>query len=111
MAVGCIGMSVDDFCELTPDEFTAIHSKWEEREDNLLRGSWERMRLLAAVSVSPYSKKSVTPTALIPLPWDKEGRGAMNTVQEQRAESTAERFRQISGRITPSTKDSPPQEE
>lgn len=36
------------------------------------RNEWERMRVLAAISIQPHIKKTLTPNKLLPLPWDKK---------------------------------------
>lgn len=70
VAVGCIGLSLDDFCSLYYDEFESIFEAWHDMTETADRGAWERMRLLAAITVSPHTKKTVTPKKLVPLPWD-----------------------------------------
>lgn len=35
------------------------------------RENWERMRMLASITISPHVKKPIPPKKLIPLPWDK----------------------------------------
>ena len=42
---------------------------WHDMTETADRGAWERMRLLAAITVSPHTKKTVTPKKLVPLPW------------------------------------------
>lgn len=64
------GLSFDDFSLLTPDEFQAVLEAYSKEEERRSRDRWECMRLLAAVSVSPFSKHSVQPRKLIHLPWD-----------------------------------------
>lgn len=82
MALGCIGMSRVDFERCTPLEFHEAWRLWAEREQDMEKDRWERMRILAAYFVQPYSKKSVRPKELLPLPWDKtpedDGREAVS---------------------------------
>lgn len=67
MAVGMIGMSVSDFCGLTPEEFGKITEAWHSiREEQ-----WEQVRTLAAFSIAPWNSKNKKITDLMPLPWDK----------------------------------------
>lgn len=71
MALGCIHLSLDDFVRLTPDEFNAVYSAYAEDREATYRSEWERMRLLATISISPHVKRAPTPQRLLPLPWDK----------------------------------------
>lgn len=70
-ALGCLGLSLDDFCRLTPAEFAAVAKAHAAERESLRRESWERMRLLAAIVVQPHVRKRLTPQQLLPLPWDK----------------------------------------
>lgn len=65
-------MSPDDFDRCYFDEFDAICRAWREHEDAATRDAWERMRLLAAISIQPHVKRKVTPRQLLPLPWDTD---------------------------------------
>ena len=70
-ALGCIGMPLDDFCRLTPDEFGAVCKAWNERQEQLMRDGWERMRMNATIGIQPHVKGRVTPERLLPFPWEK----------------------------------------
>lgn len=39
----------------------------------MYKGDWERMRLLATITIQPHLAKGkrITPEKLLPLPWDK----------------------------------------
>lgn len=71
-AIGCVGMSLGDFRLLTPGEFGSVGKAWGERRETSERGRWERMRLLASISIQPHVRRRLTPERLLPLPWDKE---------------------------------------
>ena len=73
-ALGCMGLSLEGFCALTPAEFAAACKAYAEEREQGERRSWERMRLLAAVCIQPHIRKRISPQQLIPLPWDKPGR-------------------------------------
>ena len=32
LAMGCVGMCLNDFCRLTPLEFTAVFEAWQQKE-------------------------------------------------------------------------------
>lgn len=62
----------DDFCRLTPDEFTAVADAWREHDDLLRREEWERMRLLATITIQPHVRRKLKASELLPFPWEKE---------------------------------------
>ena len=66
------GLSFDDFCLLTPDEFQAVLDAYSEAEERHSHDLWECMRRLAAISVSPFSKSRVDPKKLLKFPWEKQ---------------------------------------
>lgn len=74
MAVGCIGLSLDEFCKYYYEEFESICKAWREMTDAQNRDAWERTRTLAAITIQPHVKKGtkITPKKLLPLPWDKK---------------------------------------
>lgn len=71
-ALGCIRLSYDDFCRLTPEEFGAVSKAYQEYREAEYRGEWERMRLLATITIQPHVKKKMTPQALLPFEWDRQ---------------------------------------
>lgn len=71
-ALGVVGMRLADFCQLSPDEFSAVCEAFAQRQDALREDSWEMMRLHASISVQPHLTKRVTPAQLLPLPWDRK---------------------------------------
>lgn len=93
VAVGCIGLSLDDFCGFYHDEFESIFEAWHDMTETADRASWERMRLLAAITVSPHTKKTVTPRKLLPLPWDSPHGG--NREKDEPALSAENRKRRF----------------
>ena len=71
-ALGCIRLSYDDFCRMLPEEFEQVSKAFAEQREAESRGDWERMRLLATITVQPYVKGRLTPQKLLPLPWEKQ---------------------------------------
>ena len=61
VALGCVGLSLADFCALTPAEFRSVCASWGRHNEGLEQGSWERMRLLATITIQPHVKKRLTP--------------------------------------------------
>ena len=63
-------MTYDDFCRCSVEEFNAIYKAWRESKEADERSAWERMRLLATISIQPHVKRKMKPQTLLPLPWD-----------------------------------------
>lgn len=87
-----IGLSVDEFRDLTGEEFAAIATSYEKRQEDAQRGEWERMRLLATIGIQPHIKDKMTPQRLLPFPWDHDkGSGPTETeeltMEERRAKA------------------------
>lgn len=59
-----------DFRHLTPAEFEAVVSEFNEAHQEAVQGEWERMRLLASITIQPHLRRRLTPRQLLPLPWD-----------------------------------------
>lgn len=57
IAVGCIGMSHDDFRKCTFGEFESICKAWHEMTEGQNRDAWERARTVAAKRYSHTSKR------------------------------------------------------
>ncbi len=70
-ALGRIGLSYDDFCRLLPEEFEQIGKAYSERCAEENRMEWERMRVLATITIQPHVKGKMTPQKLLPFPWEK----------------------------------------
>ena len=71
--MGCIGMSMDDFCRCTPSEFRAAWEVWHEIHEQRARGAWERMRMQCLCTLQPYSNKNLDAKDIMQFPWDNEG--------------------------------------
>ena len=70
--MGCIGMSVDDFCRCTPSEFKAVYEGWANAEQRHERAEWERIRLQTACMLQPYSRHALKPQDVLRFDWDDE---------------------------------------
>ncbi len=71
-AVGVIGMRLDDFCRLSPEEFSSVSEAFSHNQEQHVEDSWERMRLQAAITIQPHCKNRISKEQLVPLPWDKK---------------------------------------
>lgn len=89
-ALGCIRLSYDDFCRLLPEEFEEICRAYYAQRDAELKGEWERMRLLATISIQPHVKGRLTPEKLLPFPWEKSQ--AVNAEKALSREEAKARF-------------------
>lgn len=97
-ALGCIHLSYDDFCKLTPEEFECICEAYRDQRESDYRERWERMRLHAAILMQPHVKKKITPQKLLPLPWEKEAR-RKNAPKPVSAEESKARFEKLAKRF------------
>lgn len=97
IAVGCIGLSLDEFCALEFDEFESICEAWRKMSEQQNREAWERTRILATICIQPHIKKKITPKQLIPLPWDK--RTARRNEPQLTAEEKRKRFEDVARRL------------
>lgn len=88
-AIGVVGMRLDDFCRLTPGEFDAVVRAHIEEEEKTLHGDWERMRMLATITVQPHVKGKMTPEKLLPLPWENKAPVEKLSASERKARMAA----------------------
>ena len=65
LAIGCIGMSHDDFCKSTFGEFESIYKAWREMTEGQAQDAWERARTVATIAIQPHVKKETYPSAII----------------------------------------------
>ena len=72
MAMGCVGMSLEDFERCTPSEFHAVWECWSEKEHRRERGEWERVRMECLCSLQPWSKKKLRAGDIMEFPWERE---------------------------------------
>lgn len=94
LALGCIGMSMDDFCRCTPSEFRAVYAEWSELRELERRESWERMRMECLCSLQPYSKKRLSVGDVMRFPWDDGEHGREGEAKkEPSCAEIMERFR------------------
>lgn len=84
-----MGMRYDDFERLTPAEFTACCSAWNDIREADERAKWERARTLATITIQPHIKGKMSATNLLPFPWDKK---ASKTTEIASQEESRERL-------------------
>lgn len=91
-----MGMSYDDFCRCTVDEFEAVADAYNTRREQDYREEWERARWIASVVVQPHVKSRINVRRAFPFPWDKPREAEMRG-GESKAESKR-RFERLAGR-------------
>ena len=95
--MGCIGMSMEDFCRCAPSEFYWVWHAWSEREQRLERGAWERMRMECLCSLQPHSKKKLEARDVMTFPWEKNT-GTVHEKETLTAEELRERMERAKAR-------------
>lgn len=70
--MGVIRLSVEEFRQMTPDEFDAVSSAYNKYHEDKLHDGWERMRMLASICIQPHVRKRVSAKDLIKFPWDEK---------------------------------------
>lgn len=90
IALGCMGMSMNDFGRCTPYEFSAIYKAWQEREQRQERESWEQTRFLACCMLQPHSKRKLLPSDVCRFSWEKRWKD-----DREKVVSTRDRFDEI----------------
>lgn len=95
MALGCIHLSYDDFCRLTPVEFEHVYKEYRDKLETDHKDDWARMRMLAAIVVQPHLKKKITPQQLLPFPWEGAGRKPEAGARQPTAAESLERFEEL----------------
>ena len=88
-------MRPGDFCRCYVEEFEAICRAWSEMREGDSRAVWERVRILASITVSPHVRGQVDPKRLLPMPWDSESHREMPEAEELTAEEQLERGREF----------------
>ena len=87
--MGSMGLSLDDFCSMTPHEFNLTYSSWHRTH---VEQPWEQTRLVACCLLQPWSKKRLDPLDVIRFGWDKKETASARPAQQQ---STRQRFEEL----------------
>ena len=87
-------MSVDDFCALTPSEFSEVCHAYNENAMAQIHGDWERMRMLATITIQPHIKGTMSPERLLPFPWERKVRDEAPKVGKDEAKARFEAIMQ-----------------
>ena len=68
--MGRVGMSREDFLQLTPEEFEAVLAQYARLREEQMHTGWEQARMIAFSAVAPHSKRVRRPTDLLKFEWD-----------------------------------------
>lgn len=103
MALGRIGLSYDDFCALTPQQFEEVIRADLDTRDAILHDNWGRMRFHACLTMQPHVKRRLRPSELVEFPWEKEDTPKVEAEQVSREEAERrfeERLKQLENEQT-----------
>ena len=95
MAVGRIGLSVQEFCLLTPAEFNAIYEEWKSEQEDITRGQWERCREICYHIIRPYAKKTLRKTDIMRFAWDSPSSNGTKKLTEEQKEANRKKFEEL----------------
>lgn len=84
VAIGILGVSLDDFYRLSPIELRRAVEANAEQHDNIVKTIWETSRIVAwIVAKQGFSKFRKSPQQFLPLPWDKKRERTVMSREEQ----------------------------
>ncbi len=94
IAVGRIGMNREDFERCTPLELSRIAKAHGDEVEMFMRSGWERTRTEVVGLHQLFSKRTLDPKRVFPLPWDNEGYKDVpkGTSSPERMKKVAERL-------------------
>ena len=97
IALGCIRLSYDDFCNMDFQEFAAVYRAYAEQRDFDYKDKWERMRLMACITIQPHlaKGKKITPEKLLPFQRDKKKAAAAKKAKEYTPEQQRRRMEEL----------------
>lgn len=98
-ALGCVRLSLDDFCGLTPGEFASVARAHADLEESRHRDDWERMRMLAAMTMQPHVKNKLRPQTLLPFPWEHGRNGGSRAAERVSVEEAKRRRKELMERL------------
>ncbi len=71
------------------------HRRYSDERTTQYQNNWERMRMLASIVIQPYSKKRITPSGLLPFPWEKQKRKTSSVKRPVSKEEALKRFEEL----------------
>lgn len=79
-------------------EYIAVSKAWYLEQEARQQGDWERVRMLACITIQPHVKKKLSPDKLLPLPWDHKRRKAADSPKMDK-EQQHQRFKELLKRL------------
>ena len=70
--MGRVGMSREDFLQLTPEEFEAVLAQYARLREEQMHTGWEQARMIAFAAVAPHTSRLRGPEDLVRFPWEEE---------------------------------------
>jgi len=95
IAVGQMGMQLNDFLEFTPLEFQLVYEKYMERENANYRTTWEQSRFIAFITAKTQDTKNKLhqPEDLVRFAWEEGKTKSTHKLSQQEKEDREKRFR------------------
>ena len=94
-ALGCVRLSYDDFCRCTPEEFNGICKAYHNQRETDYKNEWERMRMLATITIQPHTKSKITAQKLLPFPWEEINKKSDKIEEKLSKEESKIRFEKL----------------
>ena len=91
IALGCMGLGMEDFRNLTLAQFDSIYRAWHEQEQSRYRMLWQQTRIIALYTLMPHSKKKLNEQDIMRFPWEEKCSKIVKKVDQ----STQKDFEQI----------------
>lgn len=86
--MGRVGMSREDFLQLTPEEFEAVLAQYARLREEQMHAGWEQARMIAFAAVAPHTSRLRGPEDLVRFPWEEAAtdrpKAPRMTIEERR---------------------------
>ena len=86
--MGRVGMSREDFLQLTPEEFEAVLAQYARLREEQMHTGWEQARMIAFAAVAPHTSRLRGPEDLVRFPWEEAAtdrpKAPRMTIEERR---------------------------
>ena len=86
--MGRVGMSREDFLQLTPEEFEAVLAQYARLREEQMHTGWEQARMIAFAAVAPHTSRLRGPEDLMRFPWEEAAtdrpKAPRMTIEERR---------------------------
>jgi hypothetical protein len=89
IALGQMGLGLEDFLCLTPSEFSETWKVWLKNREHEEQQQWERMRMQVFWTICPPQKKQISIYDINRFPWETD------VVIPQQPASTEDRFNKL----------------